>query len=98
MEAFAPQTDTFLPVPLTLLPDNSACCLYVHNDLLVLHLKSCIVKFAVERGQLVKRSEFQSPALSKYQNSQPVVASGHVYMVWQGKCVCFNMETGVLRS
>ena len=60
MEAFAPQTDTFLPVPLTI-PDTYSCCLYVHNDQLVLHLNKYIVKFAVEGGQLVKRSEVQCP-------------------------------------
>ena len=94
MEAFAPQTDTFLPVPLTL-PSSNAYCLYVHNDLLVLHQFDYIVKFAVEGGQLVKRSEVQCPAVNKEQNSQPVVAGGVVYMVWEGKCVRFNMETGV---
>ena len=94
MEAFAPQTDTFLPVPLTLPQQHRPCCLYVHNDLLVVHQDYYIVKFAVEGGQLVKRSEVQCPAGYKNQNSQPVVAGGVVYMVDRGECVRYNMETG----
>ena len=93
MEAFAPQTDTFLPVPLTL-PQDSPCCLYVHNDLLVVLQKSYIVKFAVDGGQLVKLREVKCPAKGKRQNSQPVVAGGVVYMVQEGNCMRFNMETG----
>jgi len=96
MEAFDPDTDSFLPVHIDIHQQTSYnCCLYVHNDLLVLHQYSYIIKFAVEGGQLVKRSEVQSPPLDKWQNSQPVVASGRVFMVWKGKCVRFNMETGV---
>ena len=94
MEAFAPQTDTFLPVPLTMLQSNSNCYLYVYNDLLVVLLYSYIVKFAVEGGQLVKRSEVKFPGIGKDQNSQSVVAGGVVYMVWGGECVRFSMETG----
>ena len=60
----------------------------------VVHQTYYIVKFAVEGGQLVKRSEVQCPGVWKFQNSQPVVAGGVVYMVWQGSCVRFNMETG----
>ena len=93
MEAFAPQTDTLLPVPLTL-PINTACCLYVHNDLLVVHQNDYIVKFALEGGQLVKHSEVKCPAVWKGQNSQPVVADGVVYMVQWGNCVRLDMETG----
>ena len=66
----------------------------MHNDLLVVHQTSYIVKFAVEGGQLVKRSEVKCPVVSKYQNSQPVVAGGVVYMVFRGECVRYNMETG----
>lgn len=38
----------------------------------------------------------QTPS-SKHQNSQPVVdkASGVVYMIQDGKCAAFMMETGV---
>ena len=94
MEAFAPQTDTFLPVPLTLPSQCNPCCLYVHNDLLVVHKKDCIVKLAVEGGQLVKRSEVKCPKVDKRQNSQPVVAGGVVYMVQVSKCLRYNMEPG----
>jgi len=61
----------------------------------VLHQNSYIVKCAVEGGQLVKRSEVKSPDLYKSLNSQPVVASGLVFMVQESSCVYFNMETGV---
>ena len=99
MEAFAPQTDTFLPpltVPQQSILSSFGCCLYVHNDLLVVHQLDYIVKFAVEGGQLVKRSEVQCPAEYKEQNSQPVVAGGVVYMVFAGKCVRLDMETGAI--
>ena len=98
MEAFAPETDTFLPNVQIPVPENCNCCLYVDNDLLVLHQKSCIVKFAAgEGGQLVKRSQVTPPDVSKGQCSQPVVdkARGLYFIIYDGKCVCFNMETGV---
>ena len=57
MEAFSLDSDTFLAVNIPV-PENHYCCLYVDNDLLVVHSKSYILKFAMEQGgQLVKRSE-----------------------------------------
>ena len=96
MEAFAPETDTFQPVQIPV-PENIGCCLYVDNDLLVLHRKSYILKFAAgQGGQLDKRSEIRSQECSKWQNSQPVVdkANGLFFISREGKCLCFNMETG----
>jgi len=97
MEAFAPETDTFLPNVQIPVPENHYCCLYVDNDLLVLHQNSCIVKFAAgEGGQLVKRSQVASPVVEKWQNSQTVLdkARGLYFINQKGACVCFNMETG----
>jgi hypothetical protein len=57
--------------------------------------------FAVELdGQLTRHSEVRSPAILKYQNSQPVVdkANGVFYIVNYGKCLCFTMETGFQAS
>ena len=94
MEAFTPETDTFLPVNIRLSVESSSCCMYVHNELLVVHQKSYIMKFAVEGGQLVKRSEVKTLDVCKDQSSHPVVVSGHVYMVQWERCVRFKMETG----
>ena len=96
MEAFSPETDTFLPVQIPV-PSTSNCCSYVDDDQLVLHMTSSILKFAAgQGGQLVKRSEIGSPGVHKYQNSQPVVnkASGLYFITWNGSCLRFNMETG----
>ena len=98
MEAFAPETDTFLPNVQIPVPQNHYCCLYVDNDLLVVNIASFIVKFAAgEGGQLVKRSQVATPGISKEQCSQPVVdkARGLYFIIQSGTCVCFNMETGV---
>jgi len=66
----------------------------VHNHLLVIHQKDYIVKFSVEEGHLVKRSEVKCVEVHKYQNSQPVVVGGVVFMMCEGKCVLLNTETG----
>lgn len=41
VEAFCPQADTFFPLPLQL-PEDSYCCLYVHNSLLVVYSEPLI--------------------------------------------------------
>ena len=52
MEAFSPERDDFLRNVQVPVPENEYCCLYVDNDLLVLHQKSYIVKFAAgQEGQ-----------------------------------------------
>ena len=96
MEAFAP--DTFLPLNITL-PDkySTSCCLYVDNHLLVVNSLNYILKYAVgPGGQLVKKSRVNTPGVFKFQNSQPVVDRGVYFMVWDGKCLGINMQTGVL--
>lgn len=92
MEAFVPETDTFLPLQIRL-PEAQQCCLYADNNLLVLHFNSCILKVD---GELVKCSEVKSPRSYKRQNSQPVVdkANGVFFIVQDGKCLSFAMETG----
>ena len=97
MEAFAPATNTLLPINIHM-PETLTCCLYVHNNLLVVNSKNYIVKYAVgPRGQLFEQSRVDTPKVSKYQNSQPVVdrAQGLYFMVWVDKCVQVNMQTGV---
>ena len=97
MEAFSPDSDTFLaPLNITL-PEESACCLYVDNNLLVVNSYEYILKYAVgPGGQLVEQSRVNTPAVRKTQNSQPVVdrAQGLYFMVNKGKCVGVNMQTG----
>ena len=103
MEAFSPDSDTFLgPLNITL-PEAEPCCLYVDNNLLVVNSVNYILKYAVgPGGQLVEKSRVNTPAVDKYQNSQPVVdrAQGLYFMVFMGECVGVNMQTGeeVVRS
>jgi len=97
MEAFSPESDTFLLVQIPV-PESNVCCLYADNDLLVVNTAAFIVKFAVgQNGQLVQRSQVQSPSVQKYQNSQPVVdkTNGVFFTTYNGQCLRFNMETGV---
>ena len=78
-------------------PENNVCCLYADNDLLVVNTAVFIVKFAVgQNGQLVQRSQVQSPNVQKIQNSQPVVdkAGGVYFITYNGQCKRFNLETG----
>jgi len=97
MEAFSPETDTFLPVQIPVL-ENASGCLYVDNDLLVLNMENHILKFAAgQGGQLDKRSRVEASSFDRYQSSQPVVdkANGVYFMIKGGECLCFKMETGV---
>lgn len=97
MEAFSPETDKFLPVQIPV-PENSYPCLYVDNNLLVVHFSSYILKYAMGPDrQLIKQSEIRSPNVHKYQNSQPVIdkVQGLFFIIQGGPCLRFNMETGV---
>ena len=96
MEAFSPESDTFLPVQFPV-SESNATYIFVNNDLLMVHSQSYLQTFAVgQDGQLAKRSEVRSAAVDKYQNCQPVVdkANGRYFITYKGKCLCFNMETG----
>ena len=96
MEAFSPESDTFLPVRFPV-SESQPTCIFVNNDLLMVHSKSYLQTFAVgQDGQLAKRSEVRSAAVDKYHNCQPVVdkANGRYFITYEGKCLCFNMETG----
>lgn len=99
METFAPKTDAFLDLQVQL-PENSQCCLYVHNDLLVLHSNVNIFHFTAKQGgQLLK--EFQSPRPKPFamgSNTLPVVdsAKGLFFIFQQTVCACFTMETSEL--
>ena len=94
VEAFSPQTDSFLPLQLSL-PEDQHCCLYVHNNLLVVHSNQYISKFTVgQKGQLVQHSQVPSPPVYKHSNSQPVVDKGLFFLFQETQVVSFNMETG----
>lgn len=97
MEALIPQTDSFLPLQCRL-PEYSNYCLYVHNQVLVVHSSQYITKFAVgQTGQLVQHSLTSSEtAADKYSNSHPMVdpTCGLFFIFQGGKALCFNMETG----
>lgn len=98
VEAFSPHTDSFLPLQVGV-PEIRACCLFVHNDLLVVHSYQHISKFAAgQAGQLVLHSQVPAQiAASKLSNSQPVVDSirGFYFLFYEGKVFTINLETGV---
>lgn len=97
MEAFAPDSNTFVPLNISL-PQSSHCCLYVDSDLLVVNSTSYIVKYAMgPDGQLTQQSRVESPRLDKRQNSQPVVdrAQGLYFMIQDGKCMQVDMQREV---
>ena len=98
VEAFSPQTDSFLPLHLQL-PENTDCCLYVHNNCLVVHSSEYISKFAAgQEGQLIQCSDFHSQRYAdKYSNSQPVIDPYRklFFILQDGICVSLSMETGL---
>ena len=97
MEVFSPEQDTLLLAQIPLPEQSQACCMYVDNDLLVLHSYQTIVKFeAGENGQLRQVTSQQAPPLYKWQYSQPVVerTRGVFFYNQEGKCVQVKMETG----
>jgi len=98
MEAFSPETNTFLaPIPVP--SENTYACLYVDNGQLVVHFKACIRKYtAGVDGQLAMQSEVTKQVPCAWQNSQPVInkTRGFYYMIQSGTtCLCYNLETGV---
>ena len=97
MEVFSPHQYT-LPVTLLLPEKSSTCCVYVDQDLLVLHSEKYIVKFeAGPNGQLRQVSQQQVPKGLKWQNSQqPVVdrTRGVFFIAIKSKCIKVSMETG----
>ena len=98
MEAFSPENEHFVCLRPEIPTVNEPSWVYVDNSLLVVHSKSNIRRFAAgEAGQLVKQEpDTSSPAIIKLQNSHPVVDAGNrrFYLVWDGKCLCFNMDDG----
>jgi len=99
LEAFSPQTDQMLPFQLTM-PAGvySSCCMYVEDNLLVVHLDHNILKFkAGQAEQLVQTSRNSTKEDVEWQNSQPVVnaALRLYYLCHLGSCYSVNMDTGV---
>ena len=97
IEAFSPDTETFLSFCLLVPQNNSGCCLYVDQDQLVVHSYDHVRKYAMREGEVLQVKEELTPAAGKLQNSQPVVDrnQGLFYLVYRGDCLRFNMETGV---
>ena len=99
MEVFSPDTERFirsLPPMMTMM---SPCCMYVDNDMLIVHHHTYVLKFAAGQGGGLVREEPLipvSPMAEKDQNSQPAVDafSRVFYVVYQGKCLCFGMDDG----
>jgi len=98
LEALSPQTDQMLPFQLTMPVEDSNCCMYVENNLLVVHLNRLILKYrAGLTEQLVQTSTSSTQQECLWQNSQPVVntALRRYYIVNSGKCYSVDMDTGV---
>ena len=97
MEAFSPDTDTMLSF-LWALPQSSDMCVYVGEDLLVVHTSQYTVKYAAgQAGQLVKRSE-EGPRniIGRSSNTQPMVdkTKRTVYVISGDCCNSLNMDSG----
>jgi len=98
LEAFSPQTDLMLPFQLSMHVD-SACCMYVEDNLLVVHLNRNILKFRTGQTDLLAQASRSNTREDvRYNNSQPVVntALRLYYIVQNGSCYRVNMDTGVV--
>ena len=99
VEVFSPQTDSFLPFQLQL-PEVSNCCVYVHNNSLVVHSYGYLTQFSAgQAGHLIPLSQSCCPTpISKYSNCHPVLhpTRSLFFLFQECECVSFKMETGVL--
>ena len=97
VEAFAPQTESFMLLSIQL-PESSYYCLYVHNNRLVVHSYNYITQFSAEQaGQLSKHSQVRCCVRTeKWGNCQPVLdLTRSLFFIFQeDTCYCFSMETG----
>lgn len=94
VEAFSPQTECFLPLQVEL-PEDSSCCLFVYNHLLVVHSTQYISKFSAGQAkQLVLHSQVSSPPSNKYSNCPPVVDSALCFICQDGDVYSISLETG----
>lgn len=95
METFSPETDSFLPLPLTL-PEAESCCLYVHNNCLVVLSSNYMTQFSAgPAGRLLPHFPVRNPTyLHLYQNTQPVLDSDFVFLFQGDKWVSFHRNTG----
>jgi len=94
VEIFSPRTDTFLHFQLQL-PEFAPCCVYVHNNSLVVHSWNYITQFSTEHA---KHSKVRclTPLDYKKSNSHPVLdPTRNIFFLFQeNRCVSFNMKTG----
>ena len=87
-----------LPFQLSVPVEDSNCCMYVEDNLLVVHLDHHILKYRAGQ-QLVHTSTSSTQEEGvKWQNSQPVVNTAlRLYYVTQhGICYSVSMDTGVV--
>lgn len=96
IEAFFLRKSAFLPEKLLLPETCLGCCLYISDQLLVVHSKSYILKYVrTQTGQLVQLSQAEGKnGVSKWSNSQPVLYSGLFFLFQSEKCLCFEGDTG----
>ena len=98
LEEFSPQTDLMLSF-LLFMPASSYCCMYVEDNLLVVHLNRNILKFRAGQAELLVQTSTSSTREDvRYNNSQPVVntALRLYYIVQNGSCYRVNMDTGAV--
>lgn len=97
IEAFSPQTDSFIPLDVDLKCSGS-CSLFVYGNLLLILSSDYSNKYAAEpEGQLVLKSYERLPChASKTSNSRPVLDStrGLFFLIDEGKAISFLLETG----
>lgn len=96
MELFSPQTASFLTVQLKLSEDNP-CCLIVHNNLLVVHSKIYISRFAAGKaGELIRHSQRSQTDVNKWSYTQPVVdhTQGLFFIYRKQSAFVINATTG----
>ena len=86
-----------LPYQLSVPAEDSDCCMYVEDNLLVVHLDKNILKFRAGL-QLVQTSTTTTQKDVMRPHSQPVVNTvlRLYYIEHMGKCYSVNMDTGVV--
>lgn len=99
MEAFSLQANRFIPLKLQLPEKLSNPCLYVFNNLLVVHSDEHITKFSAQKaGKLTQQSQIHClVCVAKNSNSQPVMdfSQGVFFVLQRSQVLVIDMETGV---
>lgn len=97
IEAFSPQTDSFIPLELNLRASYS-CSLIVRDNLLLVQAFDSIYRYSAEPegGLVLKSREELTKYADKSSNSHPVIdtARSLYYLIQQGKILACRLETG----